>query len=570
MQQIPFVKSFDFVLMQSLVEAQLGLSTSIITALRNFRKDPYERKTSTYAKNRLVKLTHVWTQFQGNHAKINNLAETYPETPYLTNDTYKKTRAAFETLKDFLEDLQNNQEITSSSESESETDHLSDLQTKHQIAITPVSAPVPPPRNPSPKKSNSPTSPNQTLRLIPVGDVSSSSEDSSHEPVNQANIIEMSTSKIMELLNPISSSDSPEIFVLRAQKIYNLLLSDDERSLFATLICLKLDETVLKTLTEQQQESWDDIKSALLAKKPPTHIPSIESLHVKLSQQKQYSHENAHAFGTKISAIHSDLLSSYRVALKEAAVPPAYKPVIERQVVRAFEDGLRDESLKNLVMMHRSLSLADAISFAIEFENRTGNQSSKTSHHEYHRYPNTQGIICHRCQTPGHYANKCPKFTATKAQNENPQVSCTYCKQQGHHISSCEQRISNNMRIFGTADRPITTNSYQKPQEHFQQNAPRQNPPIPYATNTNQTYRNPVSHPSEPIASGSRQYPKINIITQENTPQNADTFNSNSSYPFYKTTGEQVPPDPEQNSSYRKTPNPFSQASGNSLLRDGN
>lgn len=39
-------------------------------------------------------------------------------------------------------------------------------------------------------------------------------------------------------------------------------------------------------------------------------------------------------------------IESYLPALAEPVVPQVYQAVIERQVVRAFEDGIRDERRK--------------------------------------------------------------------------------------------------------------------------------------------------------------------------------------------------------------------------------
>ncbi|EAL58575.1 hypothetical protein WwAna1302, partial [Wolbachia endosymbiont of Drosophila ananassae] len=67
-----------------LIDEQIETNIAIQRLIKNFTKDPAERRLKPgYFEERLKQLTHAWTQFKGNDAKLRELALS-PEHEYFT------------------------------------------------------------------------------------------------------------------------------------------------------------------------------------------------------------------------------------------------------------------------------------------------------------------------------------------------------------------------------------------------------------------------------------------------------------------------------------------------------
>lgn len=390
---------------------------------------------------------------------------------------------------------------------------------------------------------------NDTLPLIDVQDLTDSEDElyDTPKPIH----INMDASKILDLIPYYNAGDKVEHFVRKAQIIFDLLTTDPEKILFATIVCLKISGSVLETLSVQQQQSWEDIKAALLRDRP--RVPSLEVLQTNLTMMHQLPSENAQAFGARITNLHKDLIMAYRneLTMEEQEIPASTIRILERQVTRTFEDGLRNPELRTLALVREAPTLAAAVSFIADREARIESRTDKRTSRENKTSSNLP-INCYRCGLSGHYANACnnsSRLTHIKTEPRNyPNTGtpCRYCGVPSHDISKCQERINNNMRRFGTPDKPQNYHqgsSYQSPNRSYYSQPSRAPPQDRTSENTNGTRaptRNPFSRPNRE-ASPPRRSPnaQVNLVTQPGQ----DSPLAGPAYPFQVLQDDSTSPE---------------------------
>lgn len=508
--------------MDQLVQDQEKLSSSILSALTNFKKDSASRKTVSYANRKLEEITVSWNKFILNHRQIQNLSETSSYTPYLFSDCYKKTRSAFEDLKERLTLLE-----------QSEVPHLNETNSVLLPFINSISSPTT--SDTTDGINTSETRPNDQPSLP------NSSIIETFEPVI------MTSSRFLDLIPPFDPKGDIQVFVDKAQTIHDLLATTEDRTLFATMIYLKLSGPIVKNLSAVQRSTWEELKKVLLATRPRTQ--GWDSLQSKLSKMTQNSSETAKTFGERITSVYDDMILSYQseLTVEETTVPASTLRILERQATRVFEDGLRDPGLKALALGRETEpSLSGSISFISDREGRMGTRPIRSR--EPTRPLSSQGVVCHKCGVTGHYANVCnnarPASNANIKQELNTtDLFCRYCKATDHEISNCQERVKNNLRQHGTPNQPFVGTQYTK---HTPSNGHGNN------TVPNKPYQNPFSSPSrytENIKSNNQNAKpgaRINTITHgdQNEVRHESEINSHTTreYPFCEDLYDQEPP----------------------------
>lgn len=485
--------------MDRLIRVQSNTSRQIKALEQKFNEDSEDTKTHKYASTLINTLRSEWTNFVRNHSSILELSEKYPDTPYLSDNTHGQTRRTCEDLNEKLEKIL----------------ALPDI----DISTTPIE---------------------KTDIKVPISTISNPTLNSNvvHQQVNfpHFNTIKMSSSKFLDLIPEYDPRENASHFTRKAQLIFNLLTEETDKSLFATMICLKLKGPVLDKLTVNQQESWEDIKKVLLKSSAPSI--SLEVLQAKLARTTQLANETAASFGNRVTQLHTDLVAAHRqeLTLEEGEIPPSTLRILERQVTRTFEDGLRDPELRAIALVKESPTLSAAVSFISDREARV---SSRNGRHTY--TPNIQNSPrCFRCGLSGHLSTQCTSnpsqtFRTTK-QEPISGSTCNYCKETGHVIADCTLRRENNQRKYGSPDQP--RNPSQSPPQKTLYRNPFSKPSNQAKPSTSQPPLAPKNHYSKPTVNWVHEHP-LQTEADHDTNHNPET-------PFRVTSESHNSPETQQ------------------------
>lgn len=169
--------------------------------------------------------------------------------------------------------------------------------------------------------------------------------------------------------------------------------------------------------------------------------------------------DEQHAFMLlrKVHQKHGETVQVYAerlITLSEEAFPLQQGPVIQRQLIDIFVDGLLEDHLKMKILRDNPNNLEAAITSATNEQNIRRRFNLRTRHHQIpdeeemevdHYRPAPR---CFRCKRTGHRAKDCKaKITVNsvegtdKNQGYNGQDRlCWYCNKKGHFKRDCRKR----------------------------------------------------------------------------------------------------------------------------------
>lgn len=259
----------------------------------------------------------------------------------------------------------------------------------------------------------------------------------------------MSAVALIPLLPELGPEDDIAQFVARCDILMNIL-PDPEKIMLTSFILVKLQGKPRKNVVDAGATTWTEIKTALNATTKPVRL--VEDVQAELSARSQRSGESVETYGIEMTRLLTELHKSYEIELK-AEFSPALKTVIQRQAVRTFETGLQYEQLRLMVIMRNSVTLADAVACANNYESRLPKKSHPSANRPSKpQTPQTSGtnftLTCKFCNKNGHTEDRCYQKKAVKTET-TPGTYCNYCKQSGHLIVNCDVRKEYNRRTHG-------------------------------------------------------------------------------------------------------------------------
>ena len=143
------------------------------------------------------------------------------------------------------------------------------------------------------------------------------------------------------------------------------------------------------------------------------------------------------------------------ITLAEEAFPGPDGPVIQRQLIDIFLDGLSEDHLKMKILRENLATLEAAIEVATNEQNirrrfnlRTHHQQVPSEEHmEVDHY--RPAPRCFKCNKKGHKAKDCrvrPRVNAVESTGSNQNQNytndkvCWYCRKKGHFKRDCRKR----------------------------------------------------------------------------------------------------------------------------------
>lgn len=259
------------------------------------------------------------------------------------------------------------------------------------------------------------------------------------------NQVKMSATSLIPLLPELGPNDDVLNFIKRCEILLDTLPLPDEKQLLTSFILVKLQGNAQKAVIGANATTWPAIKAALNTLTRSTRL--VEDIQTEMSNRTQRPNETVKSYGDSMQSLLAELNKAYvkELAEGENVVSPSVIAIIERQAVRAFESGLRNEQLRMMVIISKGANLLETIAYAVNFENRLPREVVD-SHPSNHSVSTSNRPVCENRNKTGNTKNNCYQ---KPIKTEQTGVFCSYCKANDHHISVCQIRKTNNLKYKG-------------------------------------------------------------------------------------------------------------------------
>lgn len=256
-------------------------------------------------------------------------------------------------------------------------------------------------------------------------------------------------------------------FLNCCEVVFKKLTSDDDKSLFLSIVQTKLTDKAYELIKYTEYESYSDLKIEL--QKQFLEIRTLEIIQNELVTIKQKPREEDLDFSNRVERLLADLNSACSNS-NNSQLPESIKELNSRTALRAYQEGLR-QPLKLFIKACRFKTLKEAIETAL-IEGKSSPQQivfnenkskycsyCKSNTHSFSECRNKSKIQCSNCQRIGHSAAQCRISKSYPSKNNSPNVSstnnnrnnnerrihqtkiyCKYCKRQGHSIEECRRK----------------------------------------------------------------------------------------------------------------------------------
>lgn len=272
-------------------------------------------------------------------------------------------------------------------------------------------------------------------------------------------------------------------FLNCCEVVHKKLTSDDDKSLFLSIVQTKLTDKAYEVIKYTEYENYSDLKSEL--QKQFLEKRTLELIQNELVTIKQKPREEDLDFANRVERLLADLNSACSNT-NNSQLPDPIKELNNRTALRAYQEGLR-QPLKLFIKACRFTTLKEAIESALIEGKSTPQQVAyhenkskycghcKSNTHSFSECRNKSRIQCSNCQRIGHSATQCriskpfnktnnSLNSPTTSQNNSNKVNysatnnsynnrynnerrihqtnicCKYCKRYGHSIEECRRR----------------------------------------------------------------------------------------------------------------------------------
>lgn len=180
--------------------------------------------------------------------------------------------------------------------------------------------------------------------------------------------------------------------------------------------------------------SWDSLKKELVNRFSDVTDRYLAMSMLRTIRQKQ--EENIQIYAERL------------ISLAEDAFDNEGSPVIERQLIDIFVDGLRENSLKLKVLRDKPDTLQKAILLV------TNEQNLRTRlNHRHDDRPlepmdvsHMRRLRCMKCQKFGHLARQCRAKASVNNVNDAREIVCFNCRNKGHIARQCREQKRPSVR----------------------------------------------------------------------------------------------------------------------------
>lgn len=264
-------------------------------------------------------------------------------------------------------------------------------------------------------------------------------------------------------------------FITRVEMIQNDLEENEKIKFFNFILCkLNGDAYDAYRFNSANIDDWDALKKQLKLKFKP--IKSLNNLKTDLFQCVQENNESISMFADRIQKLLSELNNSYIDRLGRADSVFIIQDN-NSTALNSFSRGLKNLSIKTLVLAGNYKTLMEAVTKALEEEsclnlNAPSTSKSSVSHTKDSTKISNSNIVCQICNKSGHIASKCFKrFDRVPRQSNNfsprfsnrsvnqVSIECQYCHKKGHKIEFCFKRIAAEGRRSSLHDNPALNNN---------------------------------------------------------------------------------------------------------------
>lgn len=217
------------------------------------------------------------------------------------------------------------------------------------------------------------------------------------------------------------------------------------------LIKTKLSGQAYNIIKYKNFRNWNELKTIL--QEQFLERRTVAQLQIELLAIKQNFNEDIRSYSNRLERSLSDLHDACVVAEGAAAAEIIHK-LNEKCALKAFVNGLLDP-LNLIIKAYRFDKLSDAIEAAVEEERNIPKRKVFNKNHN----ATINSPKCSFCHKTGHIFANCysrkssvslPNFPPRPEIKREPTtpirtvtITCSYCKNIGHHIKDCRKRQYN-------------------------------------------------------------------------------------------------------------------------------
>lgn len=256
------------------------------------------------------------------------------------------------------------------------------------------------------------------------------------------------------------NEDEFETYMHKIDKLWAYIeaYTEPEKSRFMLILQMNLSGQAAHVTRDVEFETWPPVRAVLKDKLNPQK--NIEKAELRLNAAEQGETENIETYAKRIEKLLKDLNKAFDV--RDLDGPMAKNN--DRRARIAFENGLRNKTLRHMTIAVNGKTLQDAVDYASSMELRlpeckvsspkkekkfctfcnfgghtfdecrSKNRPNRDKKYQPSRedsrseYPRAEtkpkvdkkDITCFKCQVKGHYASECPDKSQRKSQGNTP------------------------------------------------------------------------------------------------------------------------------------------------------
>lgn len=221
-----------------------------------------------------------------------------------------------------------------------------------------------------------------------------------------------------------------------------------DKSLFFNVLKTRISGPAYDIIDYGGATNWEQLRAGLLKRYKISRSAARE----ELKRMRQGPKESVNDYSLRVTRTLGELNKATIAKIVDRNARQVFLKENEKDAIRAYEYGLRNERLQVLAQTRNEDELSNLIDYIME---RSASLEEKDRNTKEEQNGNNRfNITCTVCYKKGHTKETCyqnrliPSFSSPQIKKEVRRIICSYCNRANHHISECRaKRYDDNARI---------------------------------------------------------------------------------------------------------------------------